>query len=97
MDKLIKNYRELFRTLNRLNNTNKGLLLKGDLERLETARKILNSQKSNEPRVIRSNENSGLNIADVSNAKRTVCKHKWNRIGGMDRENYRCSKCGVIR
>jgi len=66
MDKLIENYRELFRTLNRLNNTNKGLLLKSDLERLETARKILSNQESYEPRVVRSDENSGLNIAYVS-------------------------------
>jgi hypothetical protein len=35
-------------------------------------------------------------LPHVSNAKRTVCAHKWERIGGMDRENYRCPKCGAI-
>ena len=76
MDKYLENHRELFRTLNRLNNTNKGLLLKGDIERLERAKELLGSQESNEPRVTRSHENSGLNIADVTRMLRELLMRK---------------------
>ena len=66
MDKLIENYRELFRTLNRLHNTNKGLLLKGDIERLERARNILNAQTSNERRIVPSDELGDCNMPHVN-------------------------------
>ena len=41
-----------------------------------------------------------LNLHDVSNNERSemaVCEHYWKRIGGMDRETYRCQKCGAMR
>jgi len=67
MEKMIvESYKELFRTLMRLHNDPEIILLDGDIHRIERAKNILMNLENDEPRVTRSHENSGLNIAGVS-------------------------------
>lgn len=67
MEELIENYGELIRTLSRLQNTNKELLLKSDIERLEKAKTILPKFAQGGAQWERSSHDAhGLNKHDVT-------------------------------
>lgn len=71
MDELLESLAELVRTLGRLHNNNKGLLLKGDIDRLEKAKDILHKNKNSDERgrLKPSDDASALPIPDVSNQR----------------------------
>jgi len=68
MDELLECLAELVRTISRLHNNNKGLLLKGDIDRLERAKDILNKNANGDERgrVKPSDDARALPIPDVS-------------------------------
>ena len=67
MEELIESYSELIRTLSRLANNNKELLLKSDIKRLEKAKTILSKYAGSGAQWQRSShESSGLNKPVVS-------------------------------
>ena len=70
MEELIESYSELIRTLSRLANNNKELLLKSDIKRLEKAKTILSKYAESGAQWQRSSrESSGLNKPVVINRR----------------------------
>lgn len=55
MNEIIISLGELIRTVSRINNTNKGLLINADIERLDRAKKILSKYSDKEsPKIVKS-------------------------------------------
>jgi hypothetical protein len=85
MDEILESLSELVRSLSRLHNNNKGLLLNGDIDRLEKAKAILSKNATGDERgrVKPSNENGALPIPDVSKRICPKAGQCANTPGGM--------------
>jgi len=97
MEELIENYGELIRTLSRLQNTNKELLLKSDIERLEKAKTILPKFAQVGAQWERSSHDAhGLNKHDVIKSVCPLCKGtgKMPRLSGKTLVCYKCEGTG---